>query len=137
MRSWRGLILASNAHTRRYNSQLDLMPSTHIGSKLNSHSSAFLLIIVFVPFTTFIRSRQTVFYTVDAITINEGGVVNGTITCAPNRRNNRDLDISITYETDGISLKAVMVLQRSSDCKFTQGPTLSVPPQGRIIPGHP
>lgn len=127
MRSWRGSISASNARTRRSNSQLDLMPSTHIGSKLNSYSSAFLLIIVVVPFSTFVRSRQTVFYTVDAITINEGGIVNGTITCAPNQRNNRDLDISITYETDenqsgSLSYKMCVI---SLSCSVYSCPSLS------------
>lgn len=42
--------------------------------------------------------RQTVFYTPDTITISSGEQITGQLTCAPNARNNRDLDITITYK---------------------------------------
>lgn len=44
--------------------------------------------------------RQTVFYTVDPIAVRQGDLVNGTLSCAPNARNNRDLDITIKYRSD-------------------------------------
>ena len=45
--------------------------------------------------------RQTVFYTPSTITISEGQAIRGRLSCAPNTKNNRDLDITIAYETDG------------------------------------
>ena len=39
------------------------------------------------------------FYTPDTLTVSEGEVIAGTLSCAPNARNNRDLDITIAYET--------------------------------------
>jgi hypothetical protein len=45
--------------------------------------------------------KQTVFYTPDTLTVSEGEVVRGTLSCAPNARNNRDLDIEIDYEVEG------------------------------------
>ena len=45
--------------------------------------------------------RQTVFYTPTTITISQGQTIRGRLTCAPNTKNNRDLDITIAYETDG------------------------------------
>ena len=44
--------------------------------------------------------RQTVFYTPSTITISEGQKIQGRLSCAPNTKNNRDLDITISYETD-------------------------------------
>jgi len=41
--------------------------------------------------------RQTVFYTQDALTVYKGQSINGSLTCSPNARNNRDLDIVISY----------------------------------------
>ena len=43
-------------------------------------------------------SRQTVFYTPETITISEGDEITGRLSCSPNERNNRDLDITIAYE---------------------------------------
>jgi len=43
-------------------------------------------------------SRQTVFYTQHTITISVGEQITGTLSCVPNNRNNRDLDIKIDYE---------------------------------------
>ena len=45
------------------------------------------------------RSRQTVFYTPHTVRISEGEKISGKLTCSPNARNNRDLDISISYST--------------------------------------
>src|ERR1700734_2127411 len=44
--------------------------------------------------------RQTVFYTPSTLTVSEGQKVTGRVTCAPNAKNNRDLDIAISYKTD-------------------------------------
>ena len=51
------------------------------------------------PFLTL--ARQTVFYTPQTITLTEGDKIKGELTCSPNARNNRDLDIKIKYSTTG------------------------------------
>ncbi|KAH9949588.1 S-adenosyl-L-methionine-dependent methyltransferase, partial [Amylocystis lapponica] len=43
--------------------------------------------------------RQTVFYTPQTLTVSQGQKITGRLSCAPNARNNRDLDILITYRT--------------------------------------
>ena len=43
--------------------------------------------------------RQTVFYTPSTITVSESQKINGIVTCAPNAKNNRDLDIKISYQS--------------------------------------
>lgn len=43
--------------------------------------------------------RQTVFYTPDTLTVSEGEQITGRLSCAPNARNPRDLDITIAYRT--------------------------------------
>jgi hypothetical protein len=45
--------------------------------------------------------RQTVFYTPSALTVSEGDKIVGNLSCAPNKRNNRDLDIEINYKVEG------------------------------------
>jgi protein arginine N-methyltransferase 1 len=45
--------------------------------------------------------KQTVFYTPETLTVSEGEKITGTLSCAPNARNNRDLDIVIDYEVQG------------------------------------
>ncbi|KAG0366737.1 S-adenosyl-L-methionine-dependent methyltransferase [Gamsiella multidivaricata] len=59
------------------------------------------------PFANYTHWKQTVFYTKDAMTIKEGETITGELTCAPNGRNPRDLDIVIDYEFSGkqMSLK--------------------------------
>lgn len=42
-------------------------------------------------------NRQTVFYTPSTITITDGQEITGEVSCSPNARNNRDLDITISY----------------------------------------
>jgi protein arginine N-methyltransferase 1 len=44
--------------------------------------------------------RQTVFYTPTTLTLSKGQSITGRLTCAPNTRNNRDLDIIITHKTN-------------------------------------
>lgn len=41
--------------------------------------------------------KQTVFYLEDDLECEAGDVLEGTLTCAPNQRNNRDLDVKISY----------------------------------------
>jgi len=53
------------------------------------------------PHAKYTHWKQTVFYTVDTITISEGESITGEITCAPNARNNRDLDITVAYNVEG------------------------------------
>ncbi|KAJ7837700.1 protein arginine N-methyltransferase [Mycena leptocephala] len=43
-------------------------------------------------------STQTVFYTPTTLTLSKGQTITGRLTCAPNTRNNRDLDILITHK---------------------------------------
>lgn len=45
--------------------------------------------------------RQTVFYTNGTLLVSEGQDIVGELQCAPNLRNNRDLDIRITYGAEG------------------------------------
>lgn len=51
------------------------------------------------PHAKYTHWKQTVFYTPNTITINEGETVEGTLDCSPNAKNNRDLDIVITYKS--------------------------------------
>ena len=37
------------------------------------------------------------FYTPDTLTVSAGDKITGRLSCAPNARNNRDLDITIAY----------------------------------------
>ncbi|TFY75192.1 hypothetical protein EWM64_g8820 [Hericium alpestre] len=51
------------------------------------------------PHAKYTHWKQTVFYTPSTITISEGDSIKGQLTCAPNARNNRDLDITVSYAT--------------------------------------
>ncbi|KAF8325273.1 protein arginine n-methyltransferase [Cantharellus anzutake] len=53
------------------------------------------------PHAKYTHWKQTVFYTQSTITINEGETIKGELSCKPNARNPRDLDIAIFYEVDG------------------------------------
>jgi hypothetical protein len=69
------------------------MPSTLTGS-------AYLILafserMLNVPHVSF---RQTVFYTPTTMTVSQGDNITGRLVCSPNTRNNRDLDITITYK---------------------------------------
>ncbi|KAG5735496.1 putative protein arginine N-methyltransferase [Termitomyces sp. T112] len=50
------------------------------------------------PHSQYTHWKQTVFYTPTTIVVSEGDKINGRLMCAPNARNNRDLDIGITYQ---------------------------------------
>ncbi|KAL1679402.1 S-adenosyl-L-methionine-dependent methyltransferase [Schizophyllum commune] len=53
------------------------------------------------PHAQYTHWKQTVFYTPQTITLTEGDKIKGELTCSPNARNNRDLDIKIKYSTTG------------------------------------
>ena len=50
------------------------------------------------PHAKYTHWKQTVFYINDSIIVKEGETVTGSLTCSPNKKNNRDLDIEISYE---------------------------------------
>jgi hypothetical protein len=89
MHSSLGSTSSSIAHIRKSSFQLALMRNTRTGSTFATQISV-LQVFIF-------RNRQTVFYTPSTITIAKGQEITGIISCAPNARNNRDLDISISY----------------------------------------
>ncbi|KAF8467949.1 protein arginine N-methyltransferase [Russula ochroleuca] len=51
------------------------------------------------PHARYTHWKQTVFYTPETLRISEGEKIVGKLTCSPNARNNRDLDITIAYST--------------------------------------
>jgi len=52
------------------------------------------------PHAQYTHWKQTVFYTPgSSLRVAQGEEIKGTLTCAPNARNNRDLDISIAWAT--------------------------------------
>ncbi|KZS98149.1 protein arginine N-methyltransferase [Sistotremastrum niveocremeum HHB9708] len=53
------------------------------------------------PHARYTHWKQTVFYTSGTLLVSEGQEIVGELQCAPNVRNNRDLDIRITYGVDG------------------------------------
>ncbi|WFD26875.1 type I protein arginine methyltransferase [Malassezia nana] len=53
------------------------------------------------PHSRYTHWKQTVFYTPETLTVCEGDVIEGELTCAPNARNPRDLDISLAYRLEG------------------------------------
>jgi len=63
-----------------------------------------------VYFSTGPRSRythwkQTVFYLEDVISIRQNEAISGVLTCKPNGKNPRDLDITIDYEFNGTNMQ--------------------------------
>ncbi|KAI0071772.1 S-adenosyl-L-methionine-dependent methyltransferase [Panus rudis PR-1116 ss-1] len=50
------------------------------------------------PHAKYTHWKQTVFYTPETLTVSEGDNITGTLSCAPNARNPRDLDITIAYK---------------------------------------
>lgn len=50
------------------------------------------------PFAPYTHWKQTVFYLEDDLEAEAGDILKGELTCQPNKTNNRDLDIKITYE---------------------------------------
>ena len=53
------------------------------------------------PQARYTHWKQTVFYTPDHLTIKSGETIEGKLSCTPNKRNPRDLDIRIDYEFEG------------------------------------
>lgn len=53
------------------------------------------------PHSRYTHWKQTVFYTPGTLTVFEGDVIEGELSCAPNARNPRDLDISLAYKVQG------------------------------------
>eukprot|EP00998_Keelungia_sp_KM082_P013152 NODE_9611_length_511_cov_38.554688_g9588_i0.p1 GENE.NODE_9611_length_511_cov_38.554688_g9588_i0~~NODE_9611_length_511_cov_38.554688_g9588_i0.p1 ORF type:complete len:139 (-),score=29.80 NODE_9611_length_511_cov_38.554688_g9588_i0:94-474(-) len=53
------------------------------------------------PFTTTTHWKQTVFYLNEVLRANKEDIIQGTIKCAPNKNNFRDLDIRIGVKMDG------------------------------------
>lgn len=53
------------------------------------------------PQAPYTHWKQTVFYLNEVLTVKQGEVLTGTIECAPNAKNPRDLDIVIEYQFDG------------------------------------
>ncbi|KAH9987026.1 S-adenosyl-L-methionine-dependent methyltransferase [Russula compacta] len=51
------------------------------------------------PHAKYTHWKQTVFYTPETLRVAEGEKVVGKLSCSPNARNNRDLDIAISYST--------------------------------------
>ncbi|KAJ7246956.1 S-adenosyl-L-methionine-dependent methyltransferase [Mycena rebaudengoi] len=52
------------------------------------------------PHTKYTHWKQTIFYMPTTLTLSEEQSITGSLTCAPNSRNNRHLDIMITYKTN-------------------------------------
>ncbi len=53
------------------------------------------------PFAKYTHWKQTIFYTRQTLTICEGEEISGTISCKPNPKNKRDLDICMDVLFDG------------------------------------
>lgn len=53
------------------------------------------------PFSTYTHWKQTVFYLEEPLTICSGEKIRGRISCNPNQKNPRDLDISISVDFEG------------------------------------
>jgi len=49
------------------------------------------------PHAKYTHWKQTVFYTPETLMVSDGDNITGNLTCAPNAKNNRDLDITIEY----------------------------------------
>ncbi|KAJ3208461.1 Protein arginine N-methyltransferase 1 [Entophlyctis luteolus] len=54
------------------------------------------------PHSKYTHWKQTVFYLTDVLAVKAGETITGTFSLAPNKSNNRDLDISISYKFDGV-----------------------------------
>ena len=50
------------------------------------------------PHTKYTHWKQTVFYLTETLTVQEGEKISGQLSCKPNERNRRDLDIAIEWE---------------------------------------
>jgi protein arginine N-methyltransferase 1 len=53
------------------------------------------------PSSKYTHWKQTVFYTTEVLSVSETEEIKGTLSCKPNTKNPRDLDITITVDFDG------------------------------------
>lgn len=58
------------------------------------------------PADKYTHWKQTVFYLKDILTVKAGEKLSGTLSCTPNPKNHRDLDIVIKYDFDGECMSA-------------------------------
>jgi len=58
------------------------------------------------PKSRYTHWKQTVFYLTDVLSIRQGEVINGVLTCKPNTKNPRDLDITLEYDFQGANMDA-------------------------------
>lgn len=59
------------------------------------------------PFAKYTHWKQTIFYLKEPISVCEGEEIRGLISCMPNSRNERDLDIALVINFDGAHSKLV------------------------------
>lgn len=52
------------------------------------------------PHTKYTHWKQTVFYLKDVLTVQQGEQVHCSLTCGPNDKNRRDLDIAVEYKLE-------------------------------------
>lgn len=57
--------------------------------------------VFYTPETITVSVRLTVGARTNELTVQEGETIRGELSCAPNSRNNRDLDIVIDWEVEG------------------------------------
>ena len=55
------------------------------------------------PHSRYTHWKQTVFYIPEMLTVSAGDTITGTLSCAPNAKNNRDLDIVFDFALDGMA----------------------------------
>lgn len=53
------------------------------------------------PFAQYTHWKQTVFYLPEYLTVREGETIEGDLSCAPNKKNPRDLDIVLHFKFEG------------------------------------
>lgn len=53
------------------------------------------------PFAQYTHWKQTVFYLKEYLTVRAGETITGSLVCAPNKKNPRDLDIDISFQFSG------------------------------------
>lgn len=53
------------------------------------------------PHAKYTHWKQTLFYLNEPLTVSSNDIIEGEISCAPNTKNSRDLDIAIKYALDG------------------------------------
>lgn len=59
------------------------------------------------PFSQYTHWKQTLFYLIDTITVCKGETIYGKISCKPNEKNNRDLDIQLNLSVDAMYTKII------------------------------